>query len=74
MVSGVSSYSETPASLASIRASYRLAMGLSATVAVMAANCARKQSESRQRGTLIAERPLGPTRSRRSAHPSKPGR
>jgi hypothetical protein len=41
---------------------------------LMVANCARKQTESRQRGTLIAERALGPTRSRLSAHPSKPGR
>ena len=43
MVSSAKSYSETPASAPLIRAWYRLTSGLSSTVTLMIANCARQR-------------------------------
>ncbi len=47
IMSSVSSYSETPASAPSTRASYRLTRGLSSTVTLMFAHCARRRITSR---------------------------
>jgi uncharacterized protein len=53
MVSSVSSYWETPASAPSIRASYRLPIGLSATVTLIVVHCARYTCKSFDQSTWV---------------------